>query len=162
MTDSRPEVAPDPPAVPFATMLRSGIAANAVCFPVLTIIFWITSGPKGGGSAAIGVLVALIFFAGGLGILQRVPDDNTMLLLASALAVYLGQVIFLGIIILALSGQDWVDGWAFGLSVLVTALAWQVAQVTAYVRAPKPVYSQLPDEQQSDDRATDIAEGSAR
>ncbi|GAB3486588.1 hypothetical protein [Flexivirga lutea] len=143
MTDSRPEVAPAPPAVPFATMLRAGIVANAVCLPVLTIVFWILNGPKGGASAAIGVLVALVFFAGGLGLLQRVPNDNTMLLLASALAVYLGQVIFLGIIILALSERDWIDGWAFGLSVLVTALAWQVAQVTAYVRAPKAVYSEL-------------------
>lgn len=143
MTDSRPEVAPDPPAVPFATMLRAGIVVNAICLPVLAIVFWFTNGPAAGGSAVIGVLVALIFFAGGLGILQRVPNDNTMLLLVSALAVYLGQVIFLGIIILALSEQDWIDGWAFGLSVLVTALAWQVAQVTAYVRAPKAVYSEL-------------------
>lgn len=153
MTDSRPEVAPDPPAVPFATMLRAGIVANVVCFPVLAIVFWVINGPKGGGSAAIGVLVALVFFAGGLGILQRVPNDNAMLLMASALAVYLGQVIFLGIIILALSGQDWIDGWAFGLSVLVTALAWQVAQVTAYLRAPKAVYSEL---------SSGTAEGSTR
>lgn len=144
MTDSRPEEVPAPPVLPFATMLRVGIIVNAVCLPVLAIIFWITNGPKGGGSAAIGVLVALVFFAGGLGVLQRVPADNTMLLLATALAVYLGQVIFLGIIILALSERDWIDGWAFGLSVLVTALAWQVAQVVAYVRAPKPVYSDLP------------------
>lgn len=144
MTDSRPEDVPAPPALPFATMLRVGITVNAVCLPVLAIIFWITNGPKGGGSAAIGVLVALVFFAGGLGVLQRVPNDNAMLLLATALAVYLGQVIFLGIIILALSERDWIDGWAFGLSVLVTALAWQVAQVVAYVRAPKPVYSDLP------------------
>lgn len=144
MTDSRPEVAPDPPALPFATMLRTGIIVNAVCLPVLVIIWWIANGPKGGGSAAIGVVVALIFFAGGLGVLQRVPNDNTMLLMASALAVYLGQVIFLGIIILLLSERDWIDGWAFGLSVLVTALAWQVAQVVAYMRAPKAVYSDLP------------------
>lgn len=141
--DSRPEVVPEPPALPFATMLRVGIFVNAVCLPVLAIIWWITNGPKGGASAAMGVLVALVFFAGGLGVLQRVPNDNTMLLLASALAVYLGQVIFLGIIILALSGRDWIDGWAFGLSVLVTALAWQVAQVVAYLRAPKAVYSDL-------------------
>jgi len=144
MTDSRPEVAPGPPALPFATMLLVGVIVNAVCLPVLVVIWWIANGPKGGGSAAIGVLVALVFFAGGLGVLQRVPNDNTMLLLASALAVYLGQVIFLGIIILALSERDWIDGWAFGLSVLVTALAWQVAQVVAYIRAPKPVYSDLP------------------
>ena len=143
MTDSRPDVAPEPPAVPFATMLRSGILVNAGCLPVLTAVFWVTSGPEGGGSAALGTLVALVFFAGGLGILRRVQNDNTILLLATALAVYLGQVIFLGIIILALSGRDWIDGWAFGLSVLVTALAWQVAQVTAYVRAPKAVYSEL-------------------
>ena len=153
MTDSRPEPAPDPPAVPFATMLRSGIVANAVCLPVLAIVFWAINGPKGGGSAAIGVLVALVFFAGGLGILQHVPDDNTMMLMTSALAVYLGQVIFLGVIILLFSERDWIDGWAFGLSVLVTALVWQVAQVAAYLRAPKAVYSEL---------ATDTAEGSTR
>lgn len=143
MTDSRPETAPEPPAVPFATMLRTGIIANVICLPVMAIIFWILNGPKGGGSAALAVIIALIFFAGGLSVLMKAPDGNEMLLLATAFAVYLGQIIFLGIIILVLSGQDWIDGWAFGLSVLVTAIAWQVAQVTAYVRARKPVYSHL-------------------
>ncbi|HEY5474017.1 MAG TPA: hypothetical protein VIK32_12610, partial [Candidatus Limnocylindrales bacterium] len=62
--------------------------------------------------------------------------------LAGALAVYLGQVIFLGLVILSLSGADWLDGKAFGLSILAVALIWQLAQIGAFIRLRKPVYDE--------------------
>jgi ATP synthase protein I len=69
-----------------------------------------------------------------------VSNANPLSVLAGALAVYLGQIIFLGIVILTLSGAHWLDGTAFGLSVLAVALIWQLFQVVAFLRLRKPVY----------------------
>jgi len=70
----------------------------------------------------------------------RVARANPLSVLAGALAVYLGQILFLGVVILSLSGADWLDGTSFGLSVLAVALIWQLSQVVAFIRLRKPVY----------------------
>ncbi|MDE9365938.1 hypothetical protein PZ938_10020 [Luteipulveratus sp. YIM 133132] len=125
---------------PFAVMLRAGAVATMIALPVVVIVLWLVRDAKGGGSAALGALIAILFFAAGLAVMQRIAGDNPMTMMAGALAVYLGQIIFLGIIILVLGGVDWIDGVAFGLAVLVIALVWQVAQVLAFMRMRKPVY----------------------
>jgi len=84
----------------------------------------------------------VVFFASGLYVMGRVTNANPISVLAGALAVYLGQVIFLAVVILAFSGADWLDGTAFGLSVLAVALIWQVCQVVAFMRLRQPVYDE--------------------
>ena len=73
----------------------------------------------GGLAGLLGVAVAVVFFAAGLYVMKRVVGANPLSVLAGALAVYLGQIIFLGIIILVLPGAQWLDGTAFGLAILV-------------------------------------------
>ena len=41
-----------------------------------------------------------------------------------------------------LSGAGWLDGRAFGLSVLAVALVWQLSQLVAFTRLRKPVYDE--------------------
>ncbi|NHN56377.1 hypothetical protein G9U51_11370 [Calidifontibacter sp. DB0510] len=138
--DGAPSTDTVPHATPFAAMLRAGFLASAVTFPIVVIVFWITRGPSGGGAAALGALVAIVFFTAGLLVMKRVVTAHWLSVLAGALAVYLGQLIFLGVVALALGSQDWLDGVAFGLALLVVTLVWQVAQVIAFARARKPVY----------------------
>ena len=88
----------------------------------------------------LGVAVAVVFFAAGLAVMKRVVGANPLSVLAGALAVYLGQIIFLGVIILVLSGARWLDGTAFGLAILVVALVWQVCQVVTFLRMRHSVY----------------------
>lgn len=140
--DAKPRKAVAVGDKPFSAMLRGGLAAAMVAFPVIVIIFWITRDTKGGGSAALGALIAIVFFAAGLLIMGKIVDDNPMTVMAGALAVYLGQILFLGFVILFLSGEDWIDGVAFGISVLIIALIWQVAQILAFMRMRKPVYDE--------------------
>jgi len=112
----------------------------AAAGPVIVLVFWLTGQARGGLAALLGVVIAVAFFASGLYVMKRVTTANPLSVLAGAIAVYLGQVIFLGIVILLFSGADWLDGQAFGLSVLAVALVWQVGQVVAFVRLRKPVY----------------------
>jgi ATP synthase protein I len=133
------------PVPPFAAMLRATVVPIAASVPVIVAAFWITRQSRGGLAALLGVTIAVVFFASGLYVMGRVTNANPISVLAGALAVYLGQVIFLGVVILTLSGVHWLDGTAFGLSVLAVALIWQVCQVVAFMRLRKPVYDEPAD-----------------
>ena len=137
-----------PSAPPFAAMLGATVIPMVATVPVIVAVFWITRAARGGLAALLGVGIAVIFFTSGLYVMGRVTNANPLSVLAGALAVYLGQVIFLGVVVLSLSGAHWLDGTAFGLSVLAVALTWQVCQVMAFLRLRKPVY----DEPASDQR----------
>lgn len=143
MTDPTPPQAPGSAhGSPFAAMLRGAVIPMLGAAPVIVLVFWVTRQARGGLAALLGVSIALAFFASGLYVMKRVTNANPLSVLAGALAVYLGQVIFLGLVIFSLSGAQWLDGKAFGLSVLAVALIWQVSQVMAFVRLRKPVYDE--------------------
>ena len=135
------EHAPGPaPVPPFAAMLGATVIPMTATAPVIVAVFWITRGTRGGLAALLGVAVAVAFFASGLYVMGKVSNANPLSVLAGALAVYLGQIIFLGVVILTFSGAHWLDGTAFGLSILAVALIWQVCQVVAFMRLRAPVY----------------------
>jgi ATP synthase protein I len=133
------------PVPPFAAMLRGTLIPMVATVPVIVAVFWIARQSRGGLAALLGVSIAVAFFAGGLYVMGRVTNANPLSVLAGALAVYLGQVIFLGVVIVTFSGAHWLDGTAFGLSVLAVALIWQLCQVVAFVRLRKPVYDKRAD-----------------
>jgi len=134
------------PVPPFAAMLRATVIPMVATVPVIVAVFWITRQTRGGLAALLGVSIAVVFFASGLYVMGRVTNANPLSVLAGALAVYLGQVIFLGVVILTLSGVHWLDGTAFGLSVLAVALIWQMCQVVAFMRLRQPVYDEPADQ----------------
>lgn len=142
MTQPQPPASLPAQGPPFAAMLRGAVIPMLCSAPVIVLVFWITRQTRGGLAALLGVCVAVVFFAGGLYVMKRVTNANPISVLAGALAVYLGQVIFLGLVIFSLSGADWLDGKAFGLSVLAVALIWQLSQVVAFMRMRKPVYDE--------------------
>ena len=123
-------------------MLGATVIPTVATAPVVVAVFWFTGQGRGALAALLGVVIAVVFFASGLYIMGRVAKANPLSVLAGALAVYFGQVIFLGAVILSLSGAHWLDGTAFGLSVLAVALIWQLSQVRAFMRLRKPVYDE--------------------
>ena len=145
-----PLTQPQPPGraqvPPFAAMLRATVLPMVASAPVIVGVCWAVGHARGGLAGLLGVVIAVLFFASGLYVMSRVARANPMSVLAGALAVYLGQVLFLGVVILSLSGADWLDGTSFGLSVLAVALIWQLSQVVAFIRLRKPVYD-APSEQ---------------
>jgi hypothetical protein len=128
------------PRAPFAAMLRTAFLPSAACGLAAVVVLWVLRDASGGLSALGGAAVAVAFFAAGLVTMKRLVNDNPLTLVSAALAVFLGQVIFLGLVILLLGPASWLDGVAFGVAVLVVALAWQICQVVAFVRMRRPVY----------------------
>src|ERR1035437_5568419 len=139
------------PAAPFAAMFRATVIPMVATTPFIVAAFWVTRASRGGLAALLGVAIAVAFFAGGLYVMGRVTNANPLSVLAGALAVYLGQVVFLGVVIITFSGAHWLDSTAFGLSVLAVALIWQLCQVVAFIRLRQPVYDQPADK--SDDQS---------
>jgi len=139
-------------------MLRASVLPMVCTSPVIVAVSWVIRETRGGLSSLLGVTIAVAFFASGLYVMRRVTNANPLSVLAGALAVYLGQVIFLGLVILSLSGADWLDGQAFGLSILAVALIWQLAQVAAFLRLRQPVYD-APARESGEQAAGDQAAG---
>jgi ATP synthase protein I len=138
-------------------MLGATVIPILATVPVIVAVFWITRQTRGGLAALLGVSIAVVFFASGLYVMGRVTNANPLSVLAGALAVYLAQVIFLGVVIFTFSGADWLDGKAFGLSVLAVALIWQVSQVAAFLRLRQPVYDE-PTDEPTDEPAAESAQ----
>jgi len=139
---------------PFAVMLRGAFLPTVAVGPVAVVVAALVAGGKAALGAALGFVIALAFFALGLIVMRRLGGAlDPLRFLASALAVFMGQMIFLLVVIMALKDASWLDGTAFGVTVLAVALVWQVFQVVAFVRSRRLVYDapQDPDQDQGQD-----------
>jgi len=126
---------------PFAAMLRGAFVPTLCVGPVAVVVAAVVGGGKSALGAFLGFAVSIAFFALGLYVMRRLDSGaDAFRFLASALAVVMGQLIFLLLVILWLQGAHWLDGTAFGLSALAVALVWQVFQVIAYVRTRRLVF----------------------
>lgn len=142
MESPQRSVAGATPAVsaPFAAMLRGALLPTLVVGALTVLVFGLLRGGSGAAAAAIGVAIAVLFFAAGLKVMIRIVEANPVAVFAGAMAVYLGQLVFLGVVVLLLGQVAWLDGWACGLAVFVATIVWQVFQVRAYLRMRQPVY----------------------
>lgn len=121
---------------PFAVMLRGAFLPTLAVGPVAVVVAALVGGGTAALGAALGFAIAITFFALGLLVMRRLGGASDPLrFLASALAVFMGQMIFLLLVIIALQDASWLDGTAFGVTVLAVALVWQVFQVVAFVRS---------------------------
>ena len=144
-----PQQAPRQGPDPFAVMLRGAFYPTLAVGPVAVVIAWLVAGGKAAYSAGLGFAIAIAFFALGMIVMSRLNSSaDPLRFLASALAVFFGQMIFLLLVIVALQDAPWLDGTAFGLTVLAVALVWQVFQVIAFVRSRRPVFDEPPADRQ--------------
>ena len=126
---------------PFAVMLRGAFLPTLGVGPVAVVVAAVVGGGKAALGAALGFAIALAFFALGLLVMRKLGGaSDPFRFLASALAVFMGQLIFLLVVIIALQGATWLDGTAFGLTILAVALVWQLFQVIAFVRSRRLVF----------------------
>ena len=121
---------------PFAVMLRGAFLPTLVVGPVAVVVAAAVGGAKAALGAGLGFAIAMTFFALGLLVMRKLGGaSDPFRFLASALAVFMGQMIFLLVVIIALQSATWLDGTAFGITVLAVAVVWQVFQVVAFVRS---------------------------
>ena len=140
---------------PFAVMLRGAFLPTAAVGPVAVVVAATVGGGKAALGAALGFVIALAFFALGLVVMRKLDSAaDPLRFLASALAVFMGQMIFLLVVIIALQGASWLDGTAFGITALAVALVWQVFQVIAFVRSRRLAFDAPQETRQDGGSAT--------
>lgn len=129
------------PSQVFQVMLRGSLLPSAVAGLLTAGVFLVVGGLSSGGSALLGLVVAIGFFASGFAVMARtVREANPMLFMAAALTVYMGQMIALFLFFMASTTIGWLDDVAVGVTILVVALAWQGASMLAWRRARVNVY----------------------
>ncbi|MGA1677914.1 MAG: hypothetical protein ACO39E_00495 [Candidatus Nanopelagicales bacterium] len=80
-------------------------------------------------SAVLGAVLVLLFFAFGQYVVGRVLATKPELGLGVAMLVYLTQLGVLLILIRVLRDVNWLDGRAFGISIITGTLAWTLGSV---------------------------------
>lgn len=129
------------PSQVFRVMLRGSLLPSALAGLLTAGVFLVVGGRPSGGSAALGLVVAVAFFASGFAVMARtVREASPMLFMAAALTVYLGQMIMLFLFFMLSTQIGWLDDVAVGVTILVVALVWQGASMLAWRRARVSVY----------------------
>lgn len=125
---------------PFVAMLRASLKPSALVGLVCAVVFFVVGGVAGGLSSLFGTALALGFFASGLLVLGLLKDLSPAAVMAVGMAVFLGQVILLGAILMVAGRVDALDGPATGITVAVVVVAWQIFQVRSFMRTRQFVY----------------------
>ncbi|MEO5981060.1 MAG: hypothetical protein ABIQ13_01975, partial [Pedococcus sp.] len=100
---------------PFAVMLRGAFIPTLGVGPFAVVVGAVLGGTKTALGAFLGFAVAIAFFALGLVIMRKLDSAaDPLRFLASAMAVFFGQLIFLFVVIVSLQGAGWLDAVAFG------------------------------------------------
>jgi ATP synthase protein I len=126
---------------PFSATLRGALVPTLVAGGLAAVVLGLVRGLAGGVSGLVGVAIAVVFFASGLLLMDKlVRDRDPMLFMAVGMAIYFAQVLLLLGVLVVAGKVESLDSWAAGVAMLVAVLAWQVGQVRAWRRARVPVY----------------------
>jgi hypothetical protein len=104
--------------------LRAGLVATAVLAAAGVPLGWLLRDGRAAAWVAVGLAIVTAFFslsALAVAAAGRLGDELT---LPVALGTYVIKVVLLGVLMVSVRGQPWLDPAALGLSVLVGTLAW--------------------------------------
>ena len=112
-----------------ARILRGSAIVAGPVGVVATVVSALAAGEKGLVGGLVAVAVVAVFFAAGSWALMRLTQDRPQLAMSAGMLVYAVQILLIGVFVIALKGSSAFNGRAFGLTLLVTALAWVGGQI---------------------------------
>lgn len=127
---------------PLSGMLRGVVLAGCVGSLVVATVAWATKGERAGSSALAGAFTAFAVMLLGVLAMTALIHGEPRLSLAAAFVVYVGQLVLLVGVLLALRGQEWLDGPAFTLGAIVETVLLQAGQIVGYTRARHEIFPQ--------------------
>ncbi len=104
--------------------LRSGLATTAVLAAVGVPGAWLLRDARAAAWVAVGLAIVAAFFCIGALAVAAAGKLGDELTLPAALGTYLIKVVLLGVLMVSVRDQPWLDPTALGLSVLVGTIAW--------------------------------------
>lgn len=121
-----------------ARILRGAAVPTALAGLVGTVVAGVVAGGKGVLGGAIGTVIVLLFFAAGLHALKVIGKRWPELLMSAGLLVYTTQIAVLLVLLLVLRDATFLNGRAFGFTMLACALVWPAAQAWMQTRVKTP------------------------
>jgi ATP synthase protein I len=112
-----------------ARILRGSALVAAPVGVIATVASALLAGEKGLIGGLVAVAVVAVFFAAGSWALMRLTQDRPQLAMSAGMLVYVVQILLIGIFVISFKGSTAFSGRAFGLTLLVTALAWVGGQI---------------------------------
>ncbi|MCX3064099.1 hypothetical protein [Streptomyces beihaiensis] len=110
-------------------ILRGATLVAAPAGVVATVVSAIVAGEKGLVGALVALAVVAGFFGLGSAALMRITQNKPQVAMTAGLLVYTVQILLIGVFVIAFGDTTLFNGRAFGLTLLVTALAWVGGQV---------------------------------
>ena len=120
---------------PFRGMLLGSVTAGAAGAGLAAGVLGLQRGGDGSVAALLGGATALLILVIGLLGIAAIVSGHPAVSMAGAFVVYLGQLILLAAVVLALRDAAWLDGRAFAIGAVVTTVLAQVGLVLGYTRA---------------------------
>lgn len=115
-------------------ILRGAAIPTGAAGLVAMAVGFLAAGGKGAVGAALGTLVVLIFFGISIVAVSYSARSNPQMLMPVAMATYLVKIFaMLGVIVL-LRDATWLNGRAFGLTVLACTAVWLTFEIRTFVK----------------------------
>lgn len=123
-------------------LLVAGLVGGHVGLVASTVVFGVLGGLESAASAAVGSVIALLFFSLGQAVVLRYAERLGSGLLIAGLASYGVRVSGLAgaLVVYEGAGIDVLDRTATALGLVVTVLLWTTAEVVAFAKMRMPVY----------------------
>lgn len=123
-------------------LLVAGLVGGHVGLVGSTAVFGAVGGLEAAASAAVGSVIALLFFSLGQAVVLRYAERLGSGLLVAGLASYGVRVSGLAgaLVVYEGAGIDVLDRTATALGLVVTVLLWTTAEVVAFAKMRMPVY----------------------
>ena len=115
-------------------VLRGAAVPTAVVGVVLVLAAGVLAGGKAAVGALIGVLLVAAFFTAGMVVLAWAARINPVVLMNVAIATYVGKVLVLFLLLLAVQNTTLFDQRAFAFATIIAAIVWMVGEVRAFSR----------------------------
>lgn len=116
--------------------LRKPVIGTAAVGIIGTVIGAVVAGTPGLIAGVMATVVVLLFFGLGQLAVQRVLANNPALGLNAALGVYLGQILILFLILIALRNATFFDPKVFAATIAVCAIVWTGLIITSLSAKP--------------------------
>jgi ATP synthase protein I len=115
-------------------ILRGAVVPTVVVGVIAVALGALLRGSNGALGAAVGALIAISFFAAGQYAIDRILAGKAELAMASALLVYMTQILVLFLLIAVLKNATWLDSQVFAATIIACTITWIVASVWVWNR----------------------------
>ncbi|MFE1314134.1 MULTISPECIES: hypothetical protein [unclassified Streptomyces] len=118
-----------------ARILAQAAVPTAVVGALAAVVSAVAAGGKGAIGAVVATVVVCLFMGSGLYVLQRIAKSLPQLFQGMGLMLYTAQLLLLVVFVAVFKDTNLFNPRVFAIVLVVTTLAWIVAQTRAHMKA---------------------------